>query len=256
LLQGIDHIVVVVNDLTQAIQDYSELGFTVKPGGEHAHRGTHNALITFQDGSYVELIAFLREPATRDNHWWEFLQAGEGLVDYALTADDLPAELDRLKFAGMTVAGPTDGGRIRPDGIRVAWRIGRVRADDAGHLPFIIDDLTERELRVPGGDAAVHLNGVTGIERMTVAVPSRAAAKPAYQTLLGTPAGDPDQFSIGAQRIQLIDAGASDPDIARFIAQRGTGPYQVTFRRDGSALAAVPVFLDPSLTHSARLSIV
>lgn len=256
MLRQIDHVVVVVNDLTQTIRDYSDLGFTVKPGGEHAHRGTHNALITFQDGSYVELIAFLRTPTVQDNRWWDFLQAGEGLVDYALNADDLPAELDRLKSAGMTVTGPTDGGRIRPDGKRVAWRIGRVRADEAGHLPFIIDDVTEHELRVPGGDAAVHPNGVIGIERMTVAVPSRAAATPAYQTLLGNPAGDPDQFLIGSHRIQLTDAAAPDPDIAQFITQRGSGPYHVTFRRGGSAPAATPVVLDPSLTHFARLSIV
>ena len=247
---------VVVNDLTQTIQDYSELGFNVKIGGEHAHRGSHNALITFQDGSYVELIAFRREPADKDNHWWEFLQAGEGLVDYALNAEDLPAELHRLKAQGMAVSGPTDGGRIRPDGIRLAWRVGRVRADGAGHLPFIIDDVTEHELRVPRGDAAIHPNGVTGIESITVAVPSRAAATPAYQSLLGEPEGDPARFTIGPHLVQLTDAAAPDPDVSQFITQRGSGPYRVTFRRGGAAQTAAPVSLDPSLTHFARLSIV
>ena len=52
-LQAIDHLVIMVRDLGAAIRDYSELGFTVVPGGSHP-TGTHNALIAFADGSYLE----------------------------------------------------------------------------------------------------------------------------------------------------------------------------------------------------------
>ncbi|MDQ2809182.1 MAG: VOC family protein [Chloroflexota bacterium] len=58
MIIGIDHIVILVPDLTQAEQDYTALGFTVTPGGEHAGGLTHNALIALADGSYLELIAF------------------------------------------------------------------------------------------------------------------------------------------------------------------------------------------------------
>ena len=34
MLQGIDHIVIVVNNLEQAAKDYEQLGFTVVPGGK------------------------------------------------------------------------------------------------------------------------------------------------------------------------------------------------------------------------------
>ncbi|HKX52110.1 MAG TPA: VOC family protein [Candidatus Binatia bacterium] len=56
---GIDHLVIVVKDLEQAANDYQQLGFTVVPGGKHPV-GSHNVLISFADGSYLEVIAFYR----------------------------------------------------------------------------------------------------------------------------------------------------------------------------------------------------
>src|SRR5439155_1412482 len=71
-LRGIDHIVIAVPDLAAARTSYAALGFTVVPGGRHPV-GTHNALIAFGDGSYVELIAFYEDnPAHK---WWTPLQA-------------------------------------------------------------------------------------------------------------------------------------------------------------------------------------
>ena len=68
VLKAIDHVVVAVNNLKHTIQDYEQLGFTVTIGGDHAHRGSHNALVTFQDGSYIELIAFKHEPPVKGQH--------------------------------------------------------------------------------------------------------------------------------------------------------------------------------------------
>ncbi len=56
MLTGIDHIVIVVNNLDVASTQFETAGFTVTPGGSHP-TGTYNALIPFQDGSYFELIA-------------------------------------------------------------------------------------------------------------------------------------------------------------------------------------------------------
>ena len=49
MLRGIDHIVILVDDLDQAIQSYTEAGFTVIPGGEHTGGATHNALVAFRE---------------------------------------------------------------------------------------------------------------------------------------------------------------------------------------------------------------
>src|SRR5690606_16338938 len=133
---GFDHIVIAVNDLDQAVADYTTAGFTVTPGGEHKGGASHNALITFQDGAYFEIIAFKGEAPHR-SHWPELLRKGEGLVDYALRTDDLHREAAALRTAGLDVGDPVDGGRFRPDGQRIDWqtlRLGRERGPSA--LPF------------------------------------------------------------------------------------------------------------------------
>jgi hypothetical protein len=55
----LDHLVIAVNDLAQTMRDYQSLGFTVQPGGKHPGRQSHNALVVFEDGTYLELIAWV-----------------------------------------------------------------------------------------------------------------------------------------------------------------------------------------------------
>ena len=57
MISSIDHVVILVEDLDAGIRQYRDMGFTVVPGGKHP-RFTHNALVSFADGSYLELIAF------------------------------------------------------------------------------------------------------------------------------------------------------------------------------------------------------
>ncbi|MDH5265076.1 MAG: VOC family protein, partial [Betaproteobacteria bacterium] len=58
---GLDHVVIAVADLAKAVEDYRALGFTVQIGGRHPGRTSHNALVVFEDGAYLELIAW-QEP--------------------------------------------------------------------------------------------------------------------------------------------------------------------------------------------------
>src|SRR6266545_8295306 len=76
MITGIDHIIIAVADLNVAVRSYRGLGFTVVPGGRHPI-GTHNALISFADGSYLELIAFFEPHA--QHRWYQRLQQGGGL---------------------------------------------------------------------------------------------------------------------------------------------------------------------------------
>jgi catechol 2,3-dioxygenase-like lactoylglutathione lyase family enzyme len=248
MLQGIDHVVVAVNDLARTMHDYEHLGFTVTPGGDHAHRGSHNALITFADGSYIELIAFKHEPLEKDNDWWDVLQNGEGLVDVALLSDDLPAEAERLRVNGLDVT-LMEGGRVRTDGIRVGWRIARLPVSSVARLPFVIDDLTERTLRVPVGAAARHANGVIGIARVTIAMPSLPDAAAVYRHLLGEPVtlDDGFRFEAGAHTVDLVSAGSATTSRPRF-------PQEVTLCREGESPDTLTT-LDRALTHGANLTI-
>src|SRR5437660_936973 len=122
MLRSIDHIVILARDLAEASANYTRAGFTVTPGGEHLAGTTHNALVTFADGTYFELIAFKNPDQPQEHRWWDRLRRGEGLVDYALGSDSLDADAQRVGAAHLPIRGPADGGRVRPDGIRIAWR--------------------------------------------------------------------------------------------------------------------------------------
>ena len=75
----LDHIVIAVHDLDAAVADYRALGFQVAIGGRHPGRTSHNALVVFADGAYLEIIAWTaRRPksagtarcATMAKGWW------------------------------------------------------------------------------------------------------------------------------------------------------------------------------------------
>ncbi len=244
---AIDHVVVAVNDLRQTIQDYERLGFTVTIGGDHAHRGSHNALIVFQDGSYIELIAFKHEPPVKDNDWWDVLQLGEGLVDAAVISAGLMEESARLREAGLDVANPFQGGRHRPDGVEIAWRLARIATSNGVRLPFVIEDVTPHDLRVPGGPLANHANGTTGIASVTFGVPSRAAGIHAYTALFGESTGE-GTFAVGDQSIRIVEPGDVPDDVAGLIATRGSRPVAV-------ALTGTNQDLSLDLTHGAAFSV-
>jgi catechol 2,3-dioxygenase-like lactoylglutathione lyase family enzyme len=186
VLTRLDHVVILVGDLDRAVRGYEELGFTVTAGGEHADGLTRNALVPFADGSYLELVAFVDPDDPRDNVWgWRaFLPFGGGLIDYCAASDDLEADVRRLEEGGLGVEGPTDGGRRLPDGTEIRWRVARIR-QDGRLLPFLIEDLTPRPARVPGGPAAAHANGAIGISRLELAAGDTEMATRLLAALVG-----------------------------------------------------------------------
>ena len=243
----LDHIVIAVADLDAAIADYRKLGFTVYPGGTHHGGASHNALVVFTDGSYFELIAYLKpSPEAR---WWKLLSsAGEGFVDFALLPENAVRDATAARARGLEIDGPTDGGRLRTDGIRLDWQIVRPRSTD---LPFWCGDVTPRALRVPEGDMRRHDNGVTGISRVVVAVADLSASKARYKALLGSEpkaaAGDAALVTIGDFVVDLLGPGNAAARNA--VDQRGEGPIAVILHGRTSR------HLTPALSHGAKLSI-
>jgi hypothetical protein len=258
VVQGIDHIVIAVRDLATASADYAAAGFTVTPGGEHAGGATHNALISFGDGAYFELIAFKNPDQPQEHRWWSLLSKGEGLVDFALLSDDLARESARLSAAGLS-ANLRDGGRLRPDGQRIAWRSFSLESTPPARLPFVIEDVTARNLRVPDGAATSHPLGVTGVAGVVVAVSDLAQSAPAFATLLdndGTEtspsidgAAAARRFPLGTQWIELVQP-TSGSALAQHISTRGDGPYEIVLTGTGA-----PTTLPNSATHGARIRV-
>ncbi|MBN9062936.1 MAG: hypothetical protein BGP06_03690 [Rhizobiales bacterium 65-9] len=177
----LDHLVIAVAELDQAVADYRALGFTVSPGGEHQGGVSHNALIVFRDGSYIELIAFRR--TAPENRWWTTLTgAGEGFVDFAFLPQDVGRDIGVVRARGLAMEGPAPGGRARPDGVRLDWLTAQPPTTD---LPFWCGDVTPRSLRVPEGALRVHPNGAQGVLRLRILVKDVAVSATRYIALLG-----------------------------------------------------------------------
>jgi len=275
LLQ-LDHVVLAVHDLSRAVDDFRALGFTVTPGGEHAGRSSHNALVVFDDGTYIEIIAW--RAAAPEEGWWRTLQArGEGLVDHALLPRSVPAALAAAQARGLSpLRGPIDGGRLRPDGVRLAWQIARADRQD---LPFLCGDLTPRALRVPEGAPRRHVNGAIGIACVQLATDDLGTTAARYRALLGpgialaqsAQVGDVaclryrlrgTDFEIfgpaaeaaaapGGLRTAAADASCFDRARAR-LGERDVGPFALRLHVQAGASASL---LEPGRTHGARIEL-
>lgn len=269
----LDHVVIRVNDLDAAIRDYTELGFTVVPGGEHPGLGSRNALIAFEDGSYLELITFRNSESRRlmpkhvrarelaasehtpmERHWLAWESAPEGLVDFALRPSSIDTAIREAASRGLKLEGPIPGGRTRPDGKRVSWQMA---LPDSFDLPFLCADVTPRSLRVPEGDARRHENGAVGILSVQVAVRDLTASASRYCALLGE-----DSFKLDEQSTEsTFLAGESSVGLATprqpsdygfdRLSACGEGPFFLLLGWRGLNLQT----LDPTRTHGAEIDL-
>ena len=146
MIQGIDHIVVVVKDLDQAAKDYEQLGFTVVPGGQHPV-GSHNALIPFRDGSYLEIIAFYREAL--DHRWWEPLRQRRTLRRFLFSDRRSARRYRKLRTPALRSTTRYLGHARRPDGYELKWLLSLATGSHRGVAPFLIEDVTPRSERIP-----------------------------------------------------------------------------------------------------------
>jgi hypothetical protein len=159
----------------------------------------------------------------------------------------------------VEVDGPRDGGRLRPDGQRIAWRT-ILLADGATPLPFVIEDVTQHDLRVPPGPATEHALDVTGVAGVTILVPDLDRAATAYEALLarpGSPAASPipgvrraRRFPLGPQWIELAEPETDATELQAHIHDRGAAPYDVILAGDEGA-GALPL----DLMHRARIRV-
>ena len=224
MLTRLDHLVILVSDLEGAVRDYEGLGFGVTPGGEHADGLTRNALVPFRDGTYLELVAFVDPDDPKDNVWgWRDFSPEEGLIDYCAASDALYEDVERFRNLGLEVDGPHDGGRRLPHGGEILWRSASFR-QRGRVLPFLIEDLTPRDRRVPGGPAASHPNGAMGIARLEVSIPGSNGVSENLAALTGT---DPERPHLGACQLVLVEGNREGPSAVHLSTARPAGARQL-----------------------------
>lgn len=105
---GLDHIAVAAETL-EAGRDYveSRLGMALRPGGQHAHFGTHNMLLGLADGLYLEVIAIdPSAPKPAYPRWFDLdrFTGAPRVGNWICRSDDLDEVVATMPQAGRPVA--------------------------------------------------------------------------------------------------------------------------------------------------------
>lgn len=242
---AIDHATVAGANLA-AMRDAftAATGIPTQYGGRHTNHATEMAVVSFPDGSYLELMGIVPDPDPKalDAHEWaRFLRTNAGPCGFALRTSDLSAESARLRSRGIPVAAAVAGGRTRPDGVRLRWETADVGPPPRGSLfPFLISDLTPRPNRVyPGGKPTT--SRFRGVAAVVVGVRDLDKAVAEYRAAFALPAPERRQDSqFGATLASFKDtpivlAQSLDAEgwLGRRVHQYGEGPCAILLASDG-----------------------
>lgn len=129
-------------DLARGVDDLAQrLGVRASPGGSHEGRGTHNALLALGGRTYLEIIA--PDPAQADppapRRFGLDLMRHPGLAGWALRPADIEEQVRAARAAGYDPGPVRAMSRIRPDGVRLSWRLTSGAGELEPVLPFLID---------------------------------------------------------------------------------------------------------------------
>lgn len=255
---ALDHVILVVSDLQIATQQFSQLGFSVIPGGVHSGGLTHNALVPFPDGTYLELLSttrssrlkflfllkrlrllslYIGDDSAINRRLTNDLASGIGMADYCMLSGDLEKEISQLLTRGAQFTDPIPGGRLRPDGQEIAWRTAVPRSLD---LPFLIDDQTRRNLRLPSVADDYHENGILGISGLAILVSNLVESMAHYRAMLGDdpisqaqypqPGTQSSEFAVDTRFVSIISPLPGNPALRRLLKYRSSRPVGIIFQ--------------------------
>ena len=108
----VHHLVVAVNNLKEAVEDYEKLGFKAEHVGRETAFGNRQALLYFGDGGgYIELV----EPMSTDIPTARTIQRrGEGIHMVGLEVDDVKKAVAEMKARGVQLIEGAGGPYIHP----------------------------------------------------------------------------------------------------------------------------------------------
>ena len=138
----IDHIVLAAPDLERATTEFAAwTGTRPINGGPHPGGGTRNALVSFGEGAYLEIIAPDPAQTLAGTNGERFARLEKpALLHWAVRTSDLQAVADRAQRAGFVPGPIRDMARDTPGGVRLQWQLMGIGGHRLGGLvPFFID---------------------------------------------------------------------------------------------------------------------
>ncbi len=137
---ALDHIVFATSNLALATEAFADLtGCLPIPGGPHPVMGTRNALVSFGDGVYLEIIG--PDPERKVDGLQAAAMAAlerDSLFAWALATTDLQGIALNASRMGLEPSAPTETSRTLPDGTKLTWELLWLHKM-SGTWPFFID---------------------------------------------------------------------------------------------------------------------
>lgn len=133
----VDHVMLGIDDLDRGMDQFEKLtGVRPVYGGKHP-RGTHNALVSLGDGTYLEILAV--QPDVAPPKEYEGLKQLHALtpIGWAVSSKDSAQLRSRLTSAGMAVSEPSPGSRTTPAGKALSWQTFGLK-NNFEEAPFFI----------------------------------------------------------------------------------------------------------------------
>ncbi len=256
MLHGIDHIVIAGANLDSLTATFKSLGFTVVGGGKHPI-GSYNTLIGLQDGAYIELLSFYEH--SPKHYWWDAVHSrGGGLIDFCMQTDDIRGDYAVFAEQGVEMSPLVGLSRVRVDGYQLAWLNNEIYGDYQGLIPFIIEDKTPREERVP--KETRHPNGVIGIDAITLVAHDLDLARRILSTALRQ-TGEPLQdealgargvvYQVGPHRLEYLTPADESSPLAAHLAANRPLPWRIRFKTAGA-----PRYIAPEAAAGVRIELV
>ncbi len=206
----IDHILLRVDNLENAINDFRNIGFKVYLGNNK--KNCHHAMIYFEDGSFLELIDQSKFPRIFKflarikilnlfgiifKRFASYCVSKERFLDLAVLSDDIDSFYEKAenksKLINMT--------RKNHLNQNINWKLF---AFDKMHLPFVMSEYKPN--RFPENDAYIHKNGVLGIKQIDIEAPNYNDYIQDFNDYFKTNISTEKHFIIGNSTIALHNA--------------------------------------------------
>ena len=136
----LDHLILGTPELFAGMESFRErTGVEPVFGGEHPTMGTHNALVSLGDDSYLEIIA-RRGDSQLQGRWREVIELEDlDPMSWAVRTTDMAKALQALQAAGFRTAEPIPGSRQQPNGETLRWTLADIDEPGLTLAPFLIE---------------------------------------------------------------------------------------------------------------------